>query len=332
MVPFDPLFRNPHWQTVAGHLWKRDGGEARFPIERRLFQTEPDVQVLVESQRPGGPAAGEIVMVHGLEGSGEAGYMRSLSAAALGAGFAAHRFHMRTCGGTERLCRTLYHAGLTSDLLTVLRQLGSEGRAPAFLVGFSLGGNVVLKLAGEMGESARGLVRGVCAVSTPLDLAACARRIAQPANRLYERRFVRRMRARLCATGRYQKRNFRGLRSVMDIDDRITAPSFGFGDAAHYYRTQSAIRFLDGIRVPVLLIQAKDDTFVPFEIFAAGGAPGALWAWPWANPRIELLATEHGGHLGFIGRQPHRFWADHAIMEWIIGQSATKSSSDSSRL
>jgi len=326
MVKFDPLFRNPHWQAVAGHLWKRDGDEARFPIERRLFQTEPDVQVLVESQRPAGPGVpsgpGEIVMVHGLEGSGKAGYMRSLSAAALRAGFAAHRFHMRTCGGTERLCQTLYHAGLTSDLVAVLRQLRTEGRAPLFLVGFSLGGNVALKLAGEMGESARPLIHGVVAVSTPLDLAACADRISQPENRLYERRFVRRMRARLCATGRYQERNFRGLRSVKDIDDRITAPSFGFGDAANYYRTQSAIRYLEGIRIPVLLIQAKDDTFVPFEIFAAVRA----------NPSIELLATEHGGHLGFIGRRPHRFWVDHAIMEWVIGQNATKSPSDSSRL
>ena len=328
MVNFDPLFRNPHWQAVAGHLWKRDGGEARFPIERRLFQTEPDVQVLVESQRPAGAAAGEIVMVHGLEGSGKAGYMRSLSAAALGAGFAAHRFHMRTCGGTEGLCRTLYHAGLTSDLLAVLRQFRTEGRAPAFLVGFSLGGNVALKLAGEMGESARPLVRGICGVSAALDLAACANRISQPDNRFYERRFVRRMRARLCATGRYQKWNFRGLHSVKDIDDRITAPSFGFGDAANYYQTQSAIRYLDGIRIPVLLIQAKDDTIVPFDIFATGGAPSG----PRANPRIELLATEHGGHVGFIGRRPHRFWADDAIMEWIVGQTATKSPSDSSRL
>ena len=324
MVSFNPLFRNPHWQAIASHLWKRDGGEARFPVERRLYQTEPDVQVLVGSQRPDGPAAGEIVMVHGLEGSGDAGYMRSLSSAALGAGFAAHRFHMRTCGGTEQLCRTLYHAGLTSDLLAVMRQLEKEGRAPVFLAGFSLGGNVVLKLAGEMGESARPLVRGVCAVSTPLDLAACARSIAQPANRLYERRFVRRMRARLCATGRYQERNFRGLRSVQEIDDRITAPSFGFGDAANYYQTQSAIRYLDGIRVPVLLIQAKDDTFVPFDIFANGAVR--------ANPWIEVLATEHGGHLGFIGRQPHRFWSDDAIMEWILKQNATKSPSGSSRL
>ena len=328
MVHFDPLFRNPHWQAVAGHLWKRDGGESRFPVERRLFQTEPNVQVLVASQRPAGPVAGEIVMVHGLEGSGEAGYMRSLSAAALGAGFAAHRFHMRTCGGTERLCHTLYHAGLTSDLLAVLHQLRDEGRAPVFLVGFSLGGNVVLKLAGELGERARPLVRGVCGVSAALDLAACVRRIAQPANRFYERRFVRRMRARLCATGRYQERNFQGLRSVKDIDDRITAPSFGFGDAANYYRTQSAIRYVDGIRVPVLLIQAMDDTIVPFDIFAAGGVPSG----PRANPRIELVAPAHGGHVGFIGRRPHRFWADDAIMEWIAGQCATKSPSDSSRL
>jgi predicted alpha/beta-fold hydrolase len=231
---------------------------------------------------------------------------------------------MRTCGGTERLCPTLYHAGMTSDLLAVLRQLRSEGRAPAFLVGFSLGGNVVLKLAGEMGESARPLVRGVCGVSAALDLAACAHRIAQPANRLYERRFVRRMRARLCATGRYHERNFQGLRSVKDIDDRITAPSFGFGDAANYYRTQSAIRCVDGVRVPVLLIQAMDDTIVPFDIFATGAVR--------ANPRIEVLAPEHGGHVGFIGRRPHRFWADDAIMEWIAGQCATKSPSGSSRV
>ena len=116
-------------------------------------------------------------MVHGLEGSGDAGYIRSLSTAALRVGFAAHRFHMRTCGGTEHLCRTLYHAGLTSDLLAVLREFRKEGREPAFLAGFSLGGNVVLKLAGEMGESVRDYVQGVCSVSAPLDLAACARRI-----------------------------------------------------------------------------------------------------------------------------------------------------------
>src|SRR5271169_4588093 len=158
MVPFDPLFRNPHLQTIAGHYWKRSDERARYPVESRLYRTEPDVQVLVQSQQPEGPVDGELVMVHGLEGSGEAGYIRSLSGAALLAGFAAHRFHMRTCGGTERHCQTLYHAGLTSDLLAVLRQFCEAGRGPVFLVGFSLGGNVVLKLAGELGEAALPLI------------------------------------------------------------------------------------------------------------------------------------------------------------------------------
>lgn len=278
-------------------------------MQRRLIQTEPGVQVLVVSQRPRGTARGEIVMVHGLEGSGDAGYIRSLSAAALRAGFAAHRFHMRTCGGTEHLCQTLYHAGLTSDLVAVLRDFRREGRAPAALVGFSLGGNVVLKLAGELGPSAGELIRCVAAVSTPLDLGACAQRISEPDNRLYESRFVRRMRARLCATGRYRKEEFAGLRTVLALDDRFTAPSFGFGNARNYYQTQSAIGYLKGIRVPVQLIQAKDDTFIPFAIYQSDAVR--------ANPRIRLLATEHGGHLGFLGRTPRRLWLDHALMEFI---------------
>lgn len=312
MPPFRPLFRNPHLQTIASHFWKRPTISPASDTERRYIQTEPGVQVLVTSQRPAGECRGELVMVHGLEGSGEAGYMQSLSAAALGAGFAAHRFHMRTCGGTEHLCQTLYHAGLTGDLLSVLRQFRSEGRAPAHLVGFSLGGNVVLKLAGELGEEAPSLIAAVCAVSTPLDLEACARRIAEPRNRIYQRRFVNRMRARLCATGRYRAEDFRGLDSVLAIDDRITAPSFGFGNAANYYRTQSAIRYLDRIRVPALLIQAKDDTFVPFEIFESEAVR--------ANPRVKLVATQYGGHLGFLARGSERFWLDSTIMNWILNR------------
>jgi len=309
MLPFAPLVRNSHLQTVIAHFWPRPDVSAEFPIERRLIRTEPDVQVLLLSQRPRGEAKGEILMVHGLEGSADAIYMRSLSAAALRAGFAAHRLNLRTCGGTESLCRTLYHAGLTSDLLAVLREVRREGRDPVALVGFSLGGNVALKLAGELGDAAPELIRGVAAVSTPLDLAACARRMEELDNRLYEIRFVRRMRERLIATGRYDARDFHGLGTVQLLDDRITAPSFGFGNAANYYSTQSSIGYLARIRVPALLIQARDDTFIPFSIYESEVLR--------ANPRIQLIATEYGGHLGFLGRTPHRFWLDHAIMEWI---------------
>jgi predicted alpha/beta-fold hydrolase len=118
--------------------------------------------------------------------------------------------------------------------------------------------------------------------------------------------------ARLLATGRYSQRDLAGYTSVFQIDNHITAPSFGFGDAPNYYKTQSAAGFLEGIRVPALLIQAKDDTFIPFGIFESEAVR--------RNPCIELIVTEHGGHLGFIGRRPHRFWVDTAIMEWILAR------------
>ena len=115
----------------------------------------------------------------------------------------------------------------------------------------------------------------------------------------------------MCATGRYRMDQFVGLRSVWELDDRFTAPSFGFGDAANYYRTQSAIGYLAGLRVPALLIQAKDDTFVPFAIYESEAVR--------SNPWIRLMATERGGHLGFIAREPNRLWSDEAIMKWIAG-------------
>jgi uncharacterized protein len=322
MTAFEPLFRNPHCQTIAGHLWPRPALPAGVEIRRQLFRTEPDVQVLVESVYPAGKPCGSIVMVHGLEGSSRSGYVQSLAARALRAGFAAHGFNMRTCGGTERLCTTLYHAGLTSDLRYVLERLREED-GELFLAGFSLGGNVVLKLAGELGETGPDWIQGVCAVSAPLDLEACSRRIGHIENRVYERRFVRRMVARLCATGRYGRTDFEGLRSVMDIDDRMTAPSFGFGSAENYYRSQSALRYLPSVRVPVLLIQAKDDTFIPIEVFDSEPVR--------SNPSIRVMATQHGGHLGFLGRGSRRFWADEAIMNWIENQTTRNVLSISNR-
>ncbi|MFN0172808.1 MAG: YheT family hydrolase [Bryobacteraceae bacterium] len=309
MQPFDPIFSNPHALTLAGNFWPRTLDEQRFPVERQLYPTEPGIQVLVQSQRPAEPVAGEVILVHGLEGSGESGYMRSLSQAGLEAGYAMHRFHMRSCGGMAHVCRTLYHAGQTSDLLEVLRRFEAAGCAPVYLIGFSLGGNVALKLAGELGDSATRYIASVCAVSTPIDLDASTRRINRIDNRVYERRFVRRMQQRLLETGLYTRRDFAGVHSIFTLDEKITAPFFGFQGAGHYYATQSAVRFLDSIRVPTLVLQAMDDTFIPFEIFHHPSFK--------SNPYLNLVATEKGGHLGFIARGRPRFWLDVQLMEWI---------------
>ncbi len=308
MRSFKPLFRNPHVLTILGNFWPRQYDFSRYPMDSRFVRTDPDTQVLIQTQRPAGDALGEIVLLHGLEGGGDSGYIRSMAWRALDAGFIAHRFHMRTCGGTERHCKTLYHAGLTSDLHAFLEQVRSEGTGlPVFVIGFSLGGNVALKLAGELGET--DLLSGVVAISTPIDLSACAHRLRKKDNALYERRFVNRMRDRLIATGRYTAQDFEDCRSIFDIDDRITAPSFGFGNAENYYATQSAANFLDAIRVPTLCIQSRDDTFIPFEIFDHPAFSD--------NPALRLFATEHGGHLGFLSRYGQRFWVDDAAIGFL---------------
>jgi len=307
--PFDPLIRDPHLLTVIANFWPVRLDERRFPVERRLFATEPGVQVLVLSQRPQAELRGDAVLVHGLEGSARSRYMRSMARALLQAGYAVHRFHMRTCGGTEHLCQTFYHAGLTGDLLQVLQQFESWRRTPVHLIGFSLGGNVALKLAGELEESGGKYLSAVCAVSTPIDLAASAQRIAQPDNRLYERRFLRAMARRLRTRPEYRFASLHGVRSVRDFDNRFTAPSFGFRSAEDYYATQSSSRFLDAIQVPALLVQAKDDTFIPFESFSHPAFR--------TNPHLKLLATEHGGHVGFIARRGPRFWLENVIVEWF---------------
>ena len=156
LPPFDPFFKNPHISTLAGNFWSRPDVDQRWPVEAVVYQTEPQVAVLVHSQSPDGPARGEIILVHGLEGSSAAGYARSMSFAALEAGYATHRFNMRSCGGTEHLALSNYHSGQTSDLLYVLRERRKKTGLPIYLVGFSLGGNVVLKLTGELGEQAQG--------------------------------------------------------------------------------------------------------------------------------------------------------------------------------
>ncbi len=311
-MDFQPFLRNPHALTILGNYWPRDFDFSSFPGTDRLFQTAPGVQVLVQTQLPRTQPRAELVILHGLEGSGQAGYVVSLAYRALTAGFAVHRFHMRTCGGTEHLCQTLYHAGLTSDLLAFLEQ--NHAAAPMFVAGFSLGGNVALKAAAEAGGR---LIQGVCSISAPIDLAASAKAIERPSNRLYQDRFVKRMKQRLARTRRYQAAELEACRSIYDIDDRFTAPGFGFGTADRYYETQSALRFVPQIRIPVLMIASQDDTLIPFEAYRSPAIA--------ANPFITLVAPAHGGHLGFISRTKPRFWVDEMIVRWIEERLAENS-------
>ena len=314
MLPFEPFFRNPDLATIAGNFWSRPRFDARWPVEAVVHRTEPEVQVLVHAQRPERPPAGEILMIHGLEGSSNSGYLISLAHAALTRGWAASRLNLRGCGGTEHLAITSYHAGQTSDVVEVLRQRARASGRPLFLIGFSLGGNIALKLAGELGASASDLLAGVCAVSTPIDLAKCAETLGLPRNRIYQNRFVSRLKDRIRrrhiqAPRLYTLEHLPKIRSIIDFDDHYTAQLFGFGTAANYFRTQASNQFLERIQTPTLLIQAKDDPLIPFSVYDHPAFAG--------NPRLRLVAPDHGGHVGFIARRRPRFWVDELLLDWI---------------
>ena len=257
-----------------------------------------------------------IVIVHGLEGSSDSNYARGIADKAYARGFHAVRMNQRNCGGTERLTPTLYNSGLSGDYQAVLLELIGEGFEKIFFVGYSMGGNLVTKMAGELGEAAPKELRGVAAVCPALDLAACADALEERQNYLYQWHFVRglmeryRRKAELFPA-RYPKDGFGEIHTVREFDDAITAPCFGFRDAQDYYEAASAKNVVGNIAVPALLITAQDDPFVPFVSFLAARVD--------KNPRVRLVAPEHGGHCGFISRfaGAERFWAEERVVEFV---------------
>ena len=309
---FRPLFQNPHLLTIAGNFWPRKIDPTRFPATRKKYRISDRVTIIAYEHQPADTPRAEILFLHGLEGSADAGYIVSFAQEALVRGFAVHRTNLRTCGGTEDLCETMYHSGLTGDTRHIADVLRAETGRPVFVVGFSLGGNVALKLAGELGE--RDLIAGFCAVSTPLDLAASVKAIEKPVNTLYARRFLSRLRDRVRRKSRmspdlYNPEWLDRVATIWEFDDRYTAPLFGFGTAENYYATQSAARYLNDIRVPTLVICSKDDPLVPFEVYQHPAFQ--------TNPALRLIATERGGHLGFLSRERPRFWVDAVALNWM---------------
>ncbi len=316
--------RNGHLMTIAASFWRR-----RFPRlpagVPRLFEVEPGSRVRGECHWQQEPRAHPtLVLLHGLEGSIESGYMRGTAEKAYVTGFNVVRLNQRNCGGTEELTPTLYHSGLSGDIRAVLLELiATDGLPELFAAGFSMGGNLVLKMAGEFGDATPPEIRGFVAVSPAFDLAACADALAEPQNFIYERHFVTELKRHMrhkaqLYPDRYPIDGMRGIRTVREWDDVITAPFCGFASADDYYARSSALQLVGAIRRPTLILTAKDDPFVPFETF--GDAPLG------ANPNITFVATEHGGHCAFISREQGegRFWAERRIVEYCLRQSGTR--------
>jgi predicted alpha/beta-fold hydrolase len=313
-----PWLKGGHRMTI--YAWARRRKFPGLPAgAARTFDVEPDTRVVGHCHWQLEPQARPtIVTLHGLEGSSDAHYMRGIAEKAFRAGFNVVRLNQRNCGGTEHLSAGLYHSGLTSDVKAVLEELAAADGLPSISVaGYSLGGNLALKLAGGYADGPPAWLHAVCAVSPTLELGACMELLERPANRIYQWNFMRSLRRRMRTKarlfpGRYDLRGLSRIWSVREFDDRFTAPHHGFADAADYYHRAASMRVVDRIRVPTLIITAEDDPFIAVPPFRDPRVTG--------NPSITLVITRHGGHCGFIeaARDGYDgYWAERSIVEFI---------------
>ncbi|MCU1310800.1 MAG: Alpha/beta hydrolase [Candidatus Angelobacter sp.] len=321
-------FRNAHAQTLAGNFFPRTN---ILPApEERLFQVEEEAQVLCHCHwQPGDRRQNglTVVIVHGLEGSSESQYVLGTGSKAWRAGMNVVRMNMRNCGGTEELTPTLYHSGLSMDVGAVARTLVEQDSLKHIaLVGYSMGGNLVLKLAGEWGrgineQRAPKELIAVAGVSPAMDLAPSADALHDLQNRMYEWKFMRGLRNRFRRKAalfpdRYDLRYLQNLRTIREFDDQITARYSGFTSADDYYTRSSSSRSAEFIAVPALVIHSTDDPFIRMT--------PETRAKLLANPHVTFIETEHGGHCAFLadangydGR-----WAEKQVIEFFEKQMA----------
>ena len=317
-----PAFRErPPWcggdlQTVRNQLLGRvisaGPAEPDPTRSRRLAIAMPDgsgdrLAARFDPPRHGRPAP-TVVLIHGLAGCEESAYARASAAHLTARGYGVLRVNLRGAGPSRPLCRLQYHAGRSADLDALLARLPAELAAGGMAaVGYSLGGNVLLKYLGEAGDAAP--LAAAVSVSAPIDLAATARRMMAPRNALYHRWLLRLMKRESLAAGadltRAERQAIAEARTVYAFDDRFVAPRNGFASADDYYARCAAQRYLAGIRVPTLLLHAANDPWIPADAYRR-----VDWS---AMPRLRPAIAPGGGHVGFHGRGSPVPWHDRCI-------------------
>jgi len=315
----------PRPSLASGHkMTLYSWGNPRYfpglpPPSRRYFDVDADSRVAADCHwQPRAWEHATLIALHGLNGSSKAHYMRGLAAKAFGRGLNVVRLNQRNCGDTEQLSIGLFHSGLTADAAHVIHELTEVDGLPAIAVaGYSLGGNVALKLAAEYGTHAPRTLRAVAAVSPIIEIGECVRALERPDNALYQWNFVRDLKRRLrrkerIRRGLFDLKRLASIRTVRDFDEVYTAPYFGFRGAEDYYYRASSLRIIERISLPALVITAEDDPFVPSQPFHDPKLMG--------NPHIDLRLCGHGGHCGFVGPSSGSddgYWAENQIVDFV---------------
>lgn len=321
------LARPPWWggdlQTIRNYLRKPAIALDPYPAERLEFpMLDGSNDVLVATlNRPRSTEAPLplVVLIHGLTGCETSTYMRASARHMLERGHAVLRLNLRGTGPSRPRCRLQYHAGRTEDLRTVVGRM--DGRLAAngiVIVGFSLGANMLLKYLGEQGR--RAPLLGAVSVSAPIDLKATQLRLMQRRNRRYHDYLLARMKEEFAAPGSMltdlERASLDTISSVYEFDDRIVAPRNNFANADDYYARCSSRNFLGEIRVPTLLIHARNDPWI---------RPGPYLAFDWSsNPRLTPLLPKGGGHVGFHGIGSVVPWHDRCIAGFIDRLTAAR--------
>jgi len=333
-TPFEPLpwLRGGHAQTLAGNYWRRILTE--IPHEPVAVEVDPadGSRVLCHCHwQPEQVRADRlsVVLVHGLEGSSDSRYIRGITELAWDAGCNVIRMNMRNCGGTDTWSPTLYHSGLSADVGTVLHYFaGLHGLRRVSMAGYSMGGNLVLKLVGELEDQAPDWLMAAVGVSPAIDLAASADALHEPSNRMYERHFLRNLMRRYRGKAElfpeiYSMDGLGPIRTIREFDDRITARYSGFAGADDYYYRAASARVVSRIAIPTLVIHAVDDPFIRLTPDSRDALLG--------NPAVTLVETQHGGHCAFLQKtkgtrgtalqfvsQNCRHWAEVTLVRYLM--------------
>ena len=313
-----PSLRGGHRMTLYG--WGNPRYFPTLPQPRiRYFDTAPETRVVAHCHWHADPwERPTILALHGLNGSSDSHYMKGIAAKAFARGMNVVRLNQRNCGNTEHLSAGLFHSGLTEDARHVVAELSAVDRLQSIVVaGYSLGGNLALKLAGEYGDQPPDTLMGVAAVSPIIEIGECTRALERRENLLYQWNFVKDLKRRMrrkaaCQPGRFDLSALDSVKTVRAFDDTYTAPHFGFRSAEDYYYRASSMRVIDRIRIPALIIASEDDPFVPSQPFHDPNVTG--------NPHIDLRLSAHGGHCGFIGTRSgddDGYWAEYEIVEFV---------------